>query len=110
MDAKTLFEAIQSRFGGNDATKKTQKTLLKQTYENFNASSSESLDLIFNRLQQIVSQFSILGENISQEDLNLKFLRSFPTEWNTYVVVWRNKPDLETMSIDDLYNNFKIVE
>nr|GEY10159.1 ribonuclease H-like domain-containing protein [Tanacetum cinerariifolium] len=28
-DAKTLFEAIQARFGGNDATKKTQKTLLK---------------------------------------------------------------------------------
>ncbi|GJR46386.1 reverse transcriptase domain-containing protein [Tanacetum coccineum] len=34
-DAKTLFEAIQSRFGGNDATKKNQKTLLKQMYENF---------------------------------------------------------------------------
>ncbi|GKD65320.1 hypothetical protein Tco_1307428 [Tanacetum coccineum] len=49
-DAKTLFEAIQSRFVGNDATKKIQKTLLKQTYENFNASSSESLDSIFNRL------------------------------------------------------------
>ncbi|GJY83776.1 hypothetical protein Tco_0497152 [Tanacetum coccineum] len=27
-DAKTLFAAIQTRFGGNDATKKTQKTLL----------------------------------------------------------------------------------
>ncbi|GKC74529.1 hypothetical protein Tco_1120412 [Tanacetum coccineum] len=51
-----------------------------------------------------------LGENISQEDLNLKFLRSLPSEWNTHVVVWRNKPDLETMSFDDLYNNFKIIE
>ncbi|GKC66031.1 hypothetical protein Tco_1098629 [Tanacetum coccineum] len=29
---------------------------------------------------------------------------------NTHVVVWRNKPDLDTMSFDDLYNNFKIVE
>ncbi|GJR12592.1 putative ribonuclease H-like domain-containing protein [Tanacetum coccineum] len=28
-----------------------------------------------------------LGENISQEDLNLKFLRSLPSEWNTHVVV-----------------------
>ncbi|GJR59956.1 retrovirus-related pol polyprotein from transposon TNT 1-94 [Tanacetum coccineum] len=27
-----------------------------------------------------------------------------------HVVVWRNKPDLDTMSFDDLYNNFKIVE
>ncbi|GJV75423.1 putative ribonuclease H-like domain-containing protein [Tanacetum coccineum] len=51
-----------------------------------------------------------LGKNISQEDLNLKFLRSLPSEWNTHVVVWRNKPDLDTMSFDDLYNNFKIVE
>ncbi|GJY08776.1 hypothetical protein Tco_0375830 [Tanacetum coccineum] len=109
-DAKTLFAAIQTRFGGNEATKKTQKTLLKQMYENFSAPSTESLDSIFNRLQKIVSQLAILGENISQEDLNLKFLRSLPSEWNTHVVVWRNKPDLDTMSFDDLYNNFKIVE
>ncbi|GJU06995.1 ribonuclease H-like domain-containing protein [Tanacetum coccineum] len=61
-------------------------------------------------LQKIVSQLAILGENISQEDLNLKFLRSLPSEWNTHVVVWRNKPDLDTMSFDDLYNNFKIVK
>ncbi|GJX72748.1 hypothetical protein Tco_0309919 [Tanacetum coccineum] len=49
-DAKTLFAAIQTRFGGNEATKKTQKTLLKQMYENFSAPSIESLDSILNRL------------------------------------------------------------
>ncbi|GKC57492.1 hypothetical protein Tco_1085090 [Tanacetum coccineum] len=107
-DAKTLFATITTRFGGNDATKKTQKTLLKQMYENFSAPSTKSLESIFNRLQKIVSPLAILGEHISQEDLNLKFLRCLPSEWNTHVVVWRNKPDLETMSFDDLYNNFKI--
>nr|GEV38119.1 reverse transcriptase domain-containing protein [Tanacetum cinerariifolium] len=80
LDAKTLFEAIQARFCGNDATKKTQRTLLKQMYENFNAPSTESLDSIYNMLQKIVSQLAILGENISQEDLNIKFLRSLPSE------------------------------
>ncbi|GKB98465.1 ribonuclease H-like domain-containing protein [Tanacetum coccineum] len=109
-DAKTLFATIQTRFGGNDATKKIQKTLLKQMYENFNGPSTESLDSIFNRLQKIISQLAILGENISQEDLNLKFLRRLPSEWNIHVAVWRNKPDLDSMSFDDLYNNFKIVE
>ncbi|GKC07282.1 putative ribonuclease H-like domain-containing protein, partial [Tanacetum coccineum] len=38
------------------------------------------------------------------------FLSSLPPEWNTHVVVWMNKPEVDTMSIDDLYNNFKIVE
>ncbi|GJV64271.1 putative ribonuclease H-like domain-containing protein [Tanacetum coccineum] len=33
-----------------------------------------------------------------------------PPEWNTHVVVWMNKAEIKTMSIDDLYNNFKIVE
>ncbi|GKE92912.1 hypothetical protein Tco_1574007 [Tanacetum coccineum] len=85
-DAKTLFEAIEASFCGNEATKKTQKTLLKHMYENFNASSSESLDSIFTQLQKIVSQLAILGENISQEDLNFKFLRSLPSEWSMDVV------------------------
>ncbi|GKF35746.1 putative ribonuclease H-like domain-containing protein, partial [Tanacetum coccineum] len=67
---------------GNATTKKIQKTLLKQQYENFSASSAEYVDSIFNRLQKI----------------------------NTHVVAWMNKPEVETMSIDDLYNNLKIVE
>nr|GEX18772.1 hypothetical protein [Tanacetum cinerariifolium] len=63
-----------------------------------------------NGLQKIVSRIAILGVIITQEDLNSKFLRSLPPEWNTHVVVWMNKADIETMSIDNLYNNFKIVE
>nr|GEW91793.1 ribonuclease H-like domain-containing protein [Tanacetum cinerariifolium] len=83
-DAKTLFTAIETRFGENEATKKTQKTLLKQLYEIFSATGTESLDLIFNKFQKLVSQLAVL--------------------------VWRNKSDLDTMSLDDLYNNFKIVK
>ncbi|GJZ17186.1 putative ribonuclease H-like domain-containing protein [Tanacetum coccineum] len=109
-DAKSMFAAIETRFGGNEATRKTQKTLLKQQYENFSATSAESLDSIFNRLQKIVNRLAILGVVITQEDLNSKILSSLPPEWNTHVVVWMNKPEVDTMSIDDLYNNFKIVE
>nr|GEU65058.1 hypothetical protein [Tanacetum cinerariifolium] len=63
------------------------KRRTKKMYENFNAPSTESLDSIFNRLKKIVSQLAILGENISQEDLNMKFLTSLPAKWNTHVVV-----------------------
>ncbi|GKD94207.1 hypothetical protein Tco_1374044 [Tanacetum coccineum] len=108
--AKTLMEAIEKRFGGNKESKKTQKTLLKQQYENFNRSSSEGLDQTYDRLQKLISQLEILGETISQEDMNLKFLRSLPSEWKTHTLIWRNKLDLDTLSMDDLYNNLKIYE
>ncbi|GJY33784.1 hypothetical protein Tco_0418253 [Tanacetum coccineum] len=74
-DAKSLLQAIEKRFGENAATKKTQRNLLKQRYENFTASRSEVLDQTFDRLQKLISQLEIHGETISQEDVNQKFLR-----------------------------------
>nr|GEX74508.1 ribonuclease H-like domain-containing protein [Tanacetum cinerariifolium] len=103
-------EAIEKRFRGNKESKKVHKILLKQQYENFNGTSSEGLDHIYDRLQNLISQLKIHRETISQEDLNLKLLRSLQSEWKTHTLILRNKPDLETLSMDDLYNNLKIYE
>ncbi|GKA23385.1 hypothetical protein Tco_0709347, partial [Tanacetum coccineum] len=62
------------------------------------------------QLQKLVGQLELLDENLSQEDVNQKLLRSLSPEWNTHAVVWRNKVELETMSMDDLYNNLKVYE
>ncbi|GKB57487.1 hypothetical protein Tco_0913673, partial [Tanacetum coccineum] len=56
-DAKKLLEAVEKRFGRNEATKKTQNNLLKQQYENFTAPSSEMLDSNFDRLQKLTRRF-----------------------------------------------------
>ncbi|GKF51729.1 hypothetical protein Tco_0148196, partial [Tanacetum coccineum] len=48
-DAKTLWKAIKARFRGNKESKKMQKTILKQQYENFTASRSEGLDKTYDR-------------------------------------------------------------
>nr|GEU71441.1 putative ribonuclease H-like domain-containing protein [Tanacetum cinerariifolium] len=58
----------------------------------------------------VEDQLEILGESLSQEDINLKFLRSLPSEWRTYTLIWRNKADLEDHGLDDLFNNLKIYE
>nr|GEX00136.1 hypothetical protein [Tanacetum cinerariifolium] len=109
-DVKSLMEAIEKRFGGNTKTKKVQKTLLNQQFKNFSGSSSESLDQIHDRLQKLVSQLKIHGVSLSQEDVNLKFLRSLPSEWKTHTLIWRSKTDLEDKSLDDLFNSLKIYE
>ncbi|GKD54188.1 ribonuclease H-like domain-containing protein [Tanacetum coccineum] len=50
------------------------------------------------------------GEVIFQEDINQKFLRSLSQEWTTHTIVWRNKSEIETLSLDDLFNNLKAYE
>nr|GEY35265.1 hypothetical protein [Tanacetum cinerariifolium] len=86
------------------------RNLLKQQYENFTALNSEMLDKNFDRLQKLVSQLELLGEKIAQEDVNQKLLRSLSPKWSTHAVVWRNKAELATMNIADLYNNLKVYE
>ncbi|GKC19405.1 hypothetical protein Tco_1021555, partial [Tanacetum coccineum] len=83
-DAKTLWEAIKAR--------------------------SEGLDKTYDRFQKLISQLEIHGEVNSQEDANLKWLRSLPSAWNNIALIMSNKSDLDTLSIDDLYNNLKVYE
>ncbi|GJY03765.1 reverse transcriptase domain-containing protein [Tanacetum coccineum] len=84
-DAKTLMQAIENRFG----------EVIEQTYE---------------RIQNLTSQLEMHGEVIPQENINQKFLRSLSQELTMHTIVWRNKPEIETLSLDDLFNNLKAYE
>nr|GEX98660.1 hypothetical protein [Tanacetum cinerariifolium] len=108
--ARELWAAILKTFGGNEATKKTKKNLLKQQYGNFKAKGSETLEQMFNRLQVIVGQLEFMDVEVEHDDLNQKFLTSFSPEWLMHTIVWRNMSDLDTMSLDDLYNHLKLYE
>ncbi|GJR82833.1 hypothetical protein Tco_0153618 [Tanacetum coccineum] len=70
----------REEFRGNTATKKTQKILLKQQYENFAESSTEVIEQTYESLQNLISQLEMHGEVIPQEDKNQKFLRSLSQE------------------------------
>nr|GFB12958.1 hypothetical protein [Tanacetum cinerariifolium] len=58
----------------------------------------------------LVSELEIHRVSLSQEDVNLKFLRSLPSEWKTHTLIWCNKTDLKDKSLDDLFNSLKIYE
>nr|GEU77574.1 hypothetical protein [Tanacetum cinerariifolium] len=80
-DAKTLMEAIEKHFGGNTKTK-----------------------------NKLVRQLEIHRVSLFQEDVNLKFLYSLPSEWKTHTLIWRNKANLEEHNLDDLFNTLRIYE
>ncbi|GJW55383.1 hypothetical protein Tco_0099468 [Tanacetum coccineum] len=109
-DAKSLWEAIKSRFGGNEESKKMQKNVLKHQFENFSTASNESLDKAYDRFQKLISQLEVHGAPISKEDINQKFLRSLPSSWNQIALIMRNKPGIDEIDIDDLYNNLRVYE
>ncbi|GJR15152.1 hypothetical protein Tco_0797804, partial [Tanacetum coccineum] len=109
-DAKEMWEAIKSRFGGNDESNKMQKYILKQQFKGFSVSNSEGLHKGYDRFQSLLSQLKIHGACISTEDANQKFLRSLPSAWSQVSLIMRIKPGVDNLSFDDLYNNLRVFE
>ncbi|GJX67949.1 hypothetical protein Tco_0303676 [Tanacetum coccineum] len=109
-DAKSLWAAIKSRFGGNVESKKMQKNVLKQQFENFSVSDTEGLDKAYDRFQKLISQLKFHGATVPNEDANQNFLRALPSSWNNVALIMRNKDGIDDLDIDDLYNNLKVFE
>ncbi|GJZ66019.1 hypothetical protein Tco_0622715 [Tanacetum coccineum] len=79
-DAKEMWDAIKSKFGGNDESKKMQKYILKQQFEGFFVSNLEGLHKGYDRFHSLLSQLEIHGAGV------------------------------DSLSIDDLYNNLRVFE
>ncbi|GJV23830.1 hypothetical protein Tco_1376525 [Tanacetum coccineum] len=103
-------DAIKSRFGGNDESKKMHRNVLKDQFENFTTAPNESLDKAYDRFQKLISQLEVYAALVSKEDINQKFLRSLPPSWSQIALIMRIKPDIYQTDIDDLYNNLRVYE
>ncbi|GJY78303.1 hypothetical protein Tco_0484104 [Tanacetum coccineum] len=81
-----------------------------ETSQTVSALKLSGLDKTYDRFQKLISQLEIHGEVISQEDANLKLLRSLPSAWNNVALIMRNKADLDGLSMKYFYNNLKVYE
>nr|GEV43807.1 hypothetical protein [Tanacetum cinerariifolium] len=106
----TAEEHQQARFGRNAESKKMQKSLLKQKFEEFKISKEEGLDKGYDKMQKILTQMNTLKIKPGLEDINMKFLRGLPSSWSGIALILKTKGGLEYISFDDLYNKLKFLE
>ncbi|GKA97605.1 hypothetical protein Tco_0825499 [Tanacetum coccineum] len=74
------------------------------------AAIKSSLDKAYDRIQNTISQLEVHAARVSKEDINQKFLRSLPPSWSQITLIMRNKPDIDHIDIDDLYNDLRVYE
>nr|GEV45219.1 hypothetical protein [Tanacetum cinerariifolium] len=110
IDARDIWNAIKARFGGNAESKKMQKSLLKQKFEEFKISEKEGLDKGYDKMQKILTQMNTLKIKPDPEYVNMKFLRGLPPSWSGITLILKTKRELEYISFDDLYNKLKFLE
>ncbi|GKB69580.1 ribonuclease H-like domain-containing protein [Tanacetum coccineum] len=109
----TTVEGVVTVMPITTAEEKAQRRLEVKPRSNLTMGIPNKHQLKFNSIKdakKLLEALELLDEKLSQEDVNQKLLRSLSLEWNTHAVVWRNKADLDTMSMNDLYNNLKVYE
>ncbi|KAJ9544076.1 hypothetical protein OSB04_023783 [Centaurea solstitialis] len=109
-NAKFLWEALEKRFARSKSSKRNQKAILKQQYENFMSSKNESMTQTFDRFNKLIGELATIGVKMDNDDLNRKFLRSLGEEWIIYTVPFRQNDNLDDKELDDLYNDLRVFE
>ncbi|GJS52880.1 ribonuclease H-like domain-containing protein [Tanacetum coccineum] len=79
------------------AAKRNQERLPKSRYWHGNEESKEGAEKCY-------------GAPIIIGRYNMKFLRSLPPSWNQIALTMRNKPNIDEIDNDDLYNNLRVYE
>nr|GEW58989.1 uncharacterized mitochondrial protein AtMg00810-like [Tanacetum cinerariifolium] len=70
----------------------------------------EGLHKGYDRFQCLLSQLETHGAGVSTIDANQKFLRSLHSSWSQVSLIMRNKPGVDTLNFDGLYNNLRVFE
>nr|GEZ01070.1 hypothetical protein [Tanacetum cinerariifolium] len=112
-DAKEMWEAIKSRFGGNDESKKMQKYLLKQQFEGFSVSALKGLHKMYDSFNDLYNNLRAFERDVkgitassSSNTQNVAFISADNTS-STNDVNQSSAPqldydDLEQINDDDI--------
>ncbi|KAJ9551882.1 hypothetical protein OSB04_015927 [Centaurea solstitialis] len=83
IDAKSLWTALEKRFSGTKSTKRNQKAILKQQYENFTSLKNESMTQTFDRFNKLIGEsWQLQGDDLEDKELEDLYndLRIFEAE------------------------------
>nr|GEV81461.1 hypothetical protein [Tanacetum cinerariifolium] len=104
-DANSLWKAIKIRSKGMDKTTTQGWPSGKKICV---AVGSNPVDYLANVSETMVTKYSLPGQ--VTERCKHKATEELTSAWNNITLIIRNKPNIDTLSMDDLYNNIKVYE
>ncbi|GJV20471.1 hypothetical protein Tco_1369491 [Tanacetum coccineum] len=86
------------------------RTLSSKYLRHLLITSKESLEKGYDKEFQTPTHLDALGAGVSNEDQNHKFRDPSLPAWDSLAMTMRTKKNIDTLSIDDLYNNLSVFE
>jgi hypothetical protein len=81
------WKKLKESFEGTQAMKGAKAYILKEKFASFKMKDDESMPDMFHRLQVLVNDLKVLGEEVKDKDFSHKFLRCLPSRFGMLVTL-----------------------
>ncbi|KAK2450268.1 rust resistance kinase Lr10 [Trifolium repens] len=108
--AKEIWDALVETHEGTADVKRSKLNTLSQEYELFRMQPGESILNMQKRFVHLTNHLKALGKTLTNDELNLKVLRSLTREWQPKVTTICEKKSLSKMSSATLFGKLQEYE
>jgi hypothetical protein len=100
--AKGAWDTLMNIYQGTEKVKTVKLQTLRRNFETMSMKDTETVDQFMTSVKHLVHQIQRQGEDIPDQKIVEKVLRSLPEKFNMVVVAIEESKDLTTFSIDQL--------
>ncbi|GAA0144846.1 hypothetical protein LIER_05183 [Lithospermum erythrorhizon] len=108
--AKVAWKTLKTAYEGTHKVRMSRLQHLTTRFETLRTDDDESIASYNNKTKDIANESFSLGENMSNEKLVRKILRTFPKKFSHKVTAIEEAQDLTTMRLDELMGNLTTFE
>jgi oligoribonuclease (3'-5' exoribonuclease) len=105
--AKEIWDTLETTHEGTEEVKRSRLNTLSQEYEMFRMQPGEKILDMQKRFSHLINHLAALGKTLSNNEINLKILRSLTREWQPKVTAISEKKSLSNMSLAAILENYK---
>ena len=100
--SKDAWEILRQEFHGDSKVTMVKLQTFRRDFETLLMKGNESVQDYITRVSIIVNQMKTFGEDISDQKVVEKILRSLPSKWDHVVTTIEESKDMNTYSLNDL--------
>ena len=105
--AKEIWDTLETTHEGTEEVKRSRLNTLSQEYEMFRMQPGEKILDMQKRFSHLINHLAALGKTLSNNEINLKILRSLTREWQPKVTAISEKKSLSNMSLAALFGKLQ---
>lgn len=108
--SKAAWESLEKEYLGAEKVVTVKLQTMRRDFENLQMKSSESVQEFFSRILLVVNQIKALGEELTDQKVVERVLRSLPSKFDHVVAAIEESKDLTNYSLQELMGSLQAHE